>query len=354
MTTNRMPAEWEQHRATWIAWPYLESDFPGKIDAVRWAYCEFIRHVAKEEFVEILCLNEELENDLRSRLSRQNIKGDIRIHRADYDRSWLRDSGPIGVVGPSPQWTSFTFTGWSALDGFERDQTVPTFISKTTKVPLSSESLTSKSVALEGGMLDVSGDGLILVTEECLLSETQQRNPDFTRSDYEKLFASRFGAPNTIWLKWGVAGDDTHGHIDNVARFVAPRTVVVASAREEDVEQYGRTQENIATLQSYRTASNERLTVVELPFPEARYCDGARFPAGYANFYIANNLVLVPTYNDLNDQVALRILSELFPNRRVIGINCSDWILGGGTLHCSTQQEPNWGSVREISNTPTE
>ena len=341
MTNRRMPAEWEPHRATWIAWPHMESDFPGKLDAVRWAFCEFIRHVSKVECVEILCLNDELEADLRNRLDRQQIKGNIRIHRAQYNRSWLRDSGPIGVRGDTPEWVSYCFTGWGALPEVEMDQTIPDFIAKTTTIGLHREHNPKDLPVLEGGMLDVSGDGLIMVTEECLLSDTQQRNEGFKKADYEKIFASDLGCPNTIWLPHGVSGDDTHGHIDNVARFVAPRTVVVASADKHDTDQYEKLQENISVLKAYRTPQGDGLTVVELPFPEPRYCDGMRWAAGYCNFYFANDMILVPTYNDVRDRVALGILAELVPDRKVIGIHCGDWILGGGPLHCSTQQEPD-------------
>jgi len=343
---KRMPAEWEPHRATWIAWPYLESDYPDKLDAVRWAYCEFIRHVSRVERVEILCLNEELESDLTQRLERQEISGDIRIHRASYNRAWLRDSGPVGVVGERPHWLSFTFTGWGHLPEVELDRLVPQFVSSATSVPLIEAQAGSARPVLEGGMLDVSGDGLILVTEECLLSTTQQRNAGFTKNDYERLFAEHLGARDTIWLPHGVAGDDTHGHIDNVARFVGPRTVVVAAADERDAEQYAKLRENVEALQSYRTSNGEKLTVVEFPFPEPRFCDGVRWPAGYMNFYFANGIVLVPTYNDLRDRQALGLLADLLPNHTAIGIHCADWILGGGTLHCSTQQEPDWSIVR--------
>jgi agmatine deiminase len=199
---------------------------------------------------------------------------------------------------------------------------------------------------LEGGMLDVSGDGLVMVTEECLLSDTQQRNAGFTKADYEEIFARDLGAPQTIWLPWGVSGDDTHGHIDNVARFIAPRTVVVASADKEDKDQHEKLQENISVLKAYRTREGESLKVIELPFPAPRFCDNQRWAAGYLNFYFANGLLLVPTYNDERDRLALGILAENLPGRKVIGIHCGDWILGGGTLHCSTQQEPDWTKVR--------
>jgi len=338
-----VPAEWEPHRATWIAWPYLESDFPGKIDAVRWAYCEFIRHVARVERVEILCLNAELERDARNRLGRQEIKGDIRFHQVPYNRSWLRDSGPIGVKkrgSSDTSWLSFLFTGWGALPEVELDQQVPAFIAQASGRKLEVVRYDQNQPVLEGGMLDVSGDGLILVTEECLLSTTQERNAGFSKADYEIIFAEKLGASHTIWLPYGVAGDDTHGHIDNVARFIGPRKVVVASANQSDRVQYEKTQANIAALKAFKTPTGESLTVVELPFPEARYCDGMRFPAGYLNFYFATETLLVPTYNDPNDRVVLGLLAELLPTHKVVGIHCGDWILGGGSLHCSTQQEP--------------
>jgi agmatine deiminase len=222
----------------------------------------------------------------------------------------------------------------------ELDQKIPTFIAQaSSRALLSSDEQTSQPV-LEGGMLDVSGDGLILITEECLLSEKQQRNRGFTKKDYEAIFANKLGAPHAIWLPWGISGDDTHGHIDNVARFVNPRTVVVASTDPSDSEQYAHLQENVDALRNYRTPTGERLEVVELPMPEARYCDGARLGASYLNFYFLNDRVLVPTYNDSRDQQVLGILSELIPDKKVIGVYCGDWILGGGTMHCSTQQEP--------------
>jgi len=243
MNSHRMPAEWEPHRATWIAWPYLESDYPGKVDAVRWNYCEFIRRASRVETVEILCLTAEMEGDLRNRLERQQITGSINIHRAEYNRAWLRDSGPIGVYREGTtgsSWISFLFTGWGALPEVELDQTVPSFVAAASRKPLLSSSSADSLPVLEGGMFDVSGDGLILVTEECLLSEQQQRNPGFTKGTYESIFATQLGAHHTLWLPWGVTGDDTHGHIDNVARFVNSRTVVVASADPSDKTQYAK------------------------------------------------------------------------------------------------------------------
>jgi agmatine deiminase len=199
---------------------------------------------------------------------------------------------------------------------------------------------------LEGGAFDVDGNGSVLVTEECLLSTVQARNPGLGKEGYGKIFAQYLGAPNVIWLKSGCSGDDTHGHIDDIARFVPGNTIVCASAAKDDREQYESSQENLAILRAARDTRGERFNVVELPYPTPLYCDGARLPASYLNFYIANGLVLVPTFNAPEDRLALGILSDLFPNRAVIGIHCIDWVLGYGTLHCSTQQEPKWTSSR--------
>jgi agmatine deiminase len=240
----------------------------------------------------------------------------------------------------SNAWTSFLFTGWGALPEVELDQGVPQSIARLSDRPLLSAMTADRLPVLEGGMLDVSGDGLVVVTEECLLSKKQQRNAGFSKQDYEKIFSERLGAQHTLWLPWGLQGDDTHGHIDNVARFIAPRTVVVAATNSQDTEQYAQLRENIDYLTSYRTPAGEKLTVIELPLPSARFCDEQRLAASYLNFYFINDRVLVPTYNDPKDYKVLGLISELLPTREVIGIYCGDWILGGGTLHCSTQQEP--------------
>ena len=197
-----------------------------------------------------------------------------------------------------------------------------------------------QALVLEGGAFDVDGEGSVLVTEQCLLSDVQARNPGFSRGDYERAFQRYLGATKTIWLSGGCEGDDTHGHIDDIARFIAPGKVVVASAHKEDSEQYESSQENIRRLKKARDARGRALEVIELPYPSPLYCDGVRLPASYLNFYMANNLVLVPTFNDEKDRLVLETLARQLPNRRVVGIHCVDWVLGYGSLHCSTQQEP--------------
>lgn len=338
-----MPAEWAPHRATWIAWPHLDSDFPGKLEPVRWAFCEFIRQLSKTETVEILCATEQLQSDLLTRLERTGITDNVRTHIVGYERTWLRDSAPTLVKsGAEKRWIKWSFNAWALYDNFGPDQSIPDFIASASKIE-KEDALRkddSKPLVLEGGAFDVDGEGTIIVTEQCLLSDVHERNPGLNRQGYEDAFAHYLGANKTIWLSGGCEGDDTHGHIDDIARFVAPGKVVVASADKSDSEQYESSQENIARLKSARDAKGRALEVVELPYPEPLYCDGVRLPASYLNFYIANKVVLVPTFNDEKDRHALATLEKLLPERKVIGINCTDWVLGYGSLHCSSQQEP--------------
>lgn len=341
-----MPAEWAPHRATWIAWPHLESDFPGKLEAVRWAFCELIRHLSKNEVVEVLCSNETLKADLLNRLERSGITKNVNAHICPYERTWLRDSAPTLVAnGTSKNWIKWNFNAWALYDNFGPDQGVPSFINKTSKLEIvpALRSDNRTPLVLEGGAFDVDGEGSILVTEQCLLSDVQERNPGFKRADYEQAFSKYLGATNTIWLSGGCEGDDTHGHIDDIARFVGVGKVVVASAEASDHEQFASSQENIARLRKAKDVNGNPLVVVEIPYPSPIFCDGVRLPASYLNFYIANDTVLVPTFNDEKDRLVLGILADLMPDRKVIGINCVDWVLGYGSLHCSTQQEPLHG-----------
>jgi agmatine deiminase len=340
-----MPAEWAPHKATWIAWPHLESDFPGKLEPVRWAFCELIRHLSKVERVEILCATDELEADARSKLKRSGLTSNIYFHQKSYERTWLRDSAPSLVKDSSNSsniWMKWKFNAWALYDNFGPDAQIPDYISKASQIKTHQATRldNNSELVLEGGAFDVDGLGNILVTEQCLLSEEQQRNPGMHKKDYEQAFAKYLGADNTIWLDGGCEGDDTHGHIDDLARFIAPGKIVVASAEASDTAQYQGCQNNIERLRAAKDKNGKSFEIIELPFPSPLYCDDQRLPASYLNFYIANNLILVPTFNDQNDRKVLGLLSELAPDRDVIGINCVDWVLGYGSLHCSTQQQP--------------
>ena len=341
----RMPAEWERHRATWIAWPHHEPDWPGKLGPIPWVYAEIARVLANHEAVEILCHDADVEATARAALNAHGVPSAmVRLHQVPTDRVWLRDSAPTAVhdAGGKVVLIDWAFNGWAKYDNFQRDAGIGPAIARITGLPLEEPERTDRSgwVVLEGGGIEVNGQGLLLVTEEWLLSDVQVRNPGFTRADYETLFAEWLGVTRTIWLGEGAVGDDTHGHIDDVARFVDAQTVVLAVEEDPADENHARSIDNLRRLELAARAGADPLRVVKLPFPRPVTMNGERLPASYANFYIANGVVLVPTFNDPNDRIALNTLAELMPSHRVVGIHAVDLVWGLGTLHCLTQQEP--------------
>ncbi len=320
----RMPAEWEPHEATWLAWPHEVTDWPGKFAAIPWVYGDIVRRLARVEIVRILVNDPQAERKARAVLRKCGAD----LHRVEFfhhptNRSWTRDYAPTLVRSESGEITALNwiFNGWAKYDNYRLDDAVPRFVADQLRLPR-----LDPGVVLEGGMIDVNGAGALLTTEECLLSAVQCRNPGLDRAGYEKIFAEYFGAREVIWLRRGIAGDDTHGHVDDIARFTDPGTIVVCAGEEFA--------DNLDILR--RTA----FRIVTLPMPEPLFFAGQRLPASYANFYIANGLVLVPTFNDPNDRPALNTLAELFPDREVVGIASTDLVLGLGTLHCMTQQQP--------------
>jgi agmatine deiminase len=338
-----MPAEWEPHEATWIAWPHHEPDWPGKLHAIPWVYAEIVRALHRAERVEILCHDEEVRGAAEQHLSAHGVHDNYRLHVVPNDRVWLRDSGPTAVVRDdgSLELLHWRFNGWAKYPNFDRDAKVGEAIGRITGFartePLRPD--TGERVVLEGGALDCDGEGSLLVTEECLLSPVQARNPGLTRESYEQVFKEYLGVRQTIWLGEGCVGDDTHGHVDDVARFVAPGVIVLAYEADPADENHRRSADNLERLE-LAGAADGALKVVKLPFPRAVTMNGERLPASYANFYIANRTVLVPTFNDPNDRIALNTLAQLFPNRHMIGIHAVDLVWGLGALHCLTQQQP--------------
>jgi agmatine deiminase len=340
-----MPAEWEPHRATWIAWPHHEPDWPGKLGPIPWVYAEIARVIADHEAVEILCQNEEVLDSARAALDAHAVRADrVRLHVAPTDRVWLRDSAPIAVLHDSEVvWLDWGFNAWAKYPNWQQDAQIGATIARVTGLRCETPRRpdTGEPVVLEGGGIDVNGDGLLLVTEEWLLSDVQVRNPGLTREDYERIFADWLGIRRTIWLGEGCVGDDTHGHIDDVARFVAPDTIVLAVEEDPADENHERSIDNLRRLERLAASGAAGpLRVTKLPFPRPVIMNGERLPASYANFYIVNGAVLVPTFNDPNDRMALNTLAALLPDRRVIGIHAVDLVWGLGTLHCLTQQEP--------------
>ncbi len=342
--TVRFPGEFGPHAATWIAWPHHEPDWPGKIEPIAWVYAEIVRALAKHEPVEILCQSEDVRESARQAIEAHGTRDNYRLHVLPTDRVWLRDSGPTGVVDEAGRvrLVNWAFNAWAKYDNYELDSRVGEAVARITGLPRDEPKRpdTGGRVVLEGGGIDTDGEGTLLVTEEWLLSDLQVRNPGLTREGYERVFRDALGIRQTIWLGEGCVGDDTHGHVDDVARFTAPGVIALAYEPDPaDAENHRRSADNLDRL---RLAGFDggRLRVVTLPYPRPITMNGERLPASYANFYVANGVVIAPTFNDPNDRVALNTLAELFPGREVVGIHAVDLVWGLGTLHCLTQQQP--------------
>jgi agmatine deiminase len=351
-----MPAEWEPHRATWIAWPHHEPDWPGKLAAIPWVYAEIVRILASHEHVEILCDDDTVLGDARTALDAHGVPGNrVRCHVVPTDRVWLRDSAPTATVDEDGRvvLVNWAFNGWAKYDNWARDAEIGKFFSGVTGLErVEPRRPSGERIVLEGGGIEVNGEGLMLVTEEWLLSNVQVRNPGMTRADYEHVFAEWLGVNRTIWLGEGCVGDDTHGHVDDVARFVSADTIVVAVEEDPRDDNHERSTDNLKRLEHAARAVHRPLRIVTLPFPRPVVMNGERLPASYANFYIANGVVIVPTFNDPNDRLALNTLASVMPVRRVIGIHAVDLVWGLGTLHCLTQQEPAARSGVSVSHAP--
>lgn len=339
----RMPAEWEPHEATWIAWPHEKTDWPGKFAPIQWIYGEIVRHLSQVEKVHILIQDIEAKQKAKRILKKCGACLDaVRFFPIPTDRSWTRDFCPIFVRSRDGErgLLNWRFNGWAKYENSQRDDAVTEAIAPQLGFRLWTPEWNGTRVVLEGGSIDVNGAGTILTTEECLLSEVQARNPSLDRRAMEQVFAGYLGARHTLWLRNGISGDDTHGHVDDLARFTDARTVVIVHEQDTSDANYQPLRENLALLREMKDQDGAPLRVETLPMPEPVFFDGQRLPASYANFYIANRLVLVPTFNDANDRIALNKLAELFPHHKVVGIACTDLVLGLGTLHCMTQQQP--------------
>ena len=328
----RMPAEWEPHEATWLAWPHEKSDWPGKFAPISWLYGEIVRHLARVERVRILVADEPAERAVRKILKTCHADlAAVDFFHHPTNRSWTRDYCPLFVRNKSEvAITHWRFNGWAKYSNYEFDSQVPHFLA----LKLEMERW-APDIVLEGGSIDVNGAGKLLTTEECLLSDVQARNPSLSRRELERAMKDYLGIREAIWLGRGIAGDDTHGHVDDLARFSAKDAVVTVVEPDKSDPNHEPLKENLARLRSRKD-----LHIATLPMPEPVYFAGQRLPASYANFYIANGIVLAPVFGDPNDRVALNTLQRLFPDRKIIGIYSRDLVLGLGALHCMTMQEP--------------
>jgi len=327
-----MPAEWEPHEATWIAWPHNHEDWPGRFEPIPWVYGEIVRKLSQVELVRILVGNEEVEQSARRVLRMVGAQMEaVELYRLETDRVWARDFAPMFVRDAEGKIAAvkWRFNGWAKYENHLQDEAagraIPVLAGVDALYP---------TCVLEGGSIDVNGAGLLLTTEECLLSPIQSRNPGLTRSQLEANLNRYLGVERVLWLRNGIAGDDTHGHIDDLARFTDVESVVIVSEDDPADANYQPLRENLQLLRNYP------VRVRQLPMPAPLYFDGQRLPASYANFYIANRTVLVPVFNDPHDRIALNVLAECFPDRRIVGINCVELVWGLGTLHCMTQQQP--------------
>ncbi|HEY3490125.1 MAG TPA: agmatine deiminase family protein [Candidatus Deferrimicrobiaceae bacterium] len=344
----RMPAEWERHAATWIGWPHNPKDWPGKFAPIPWVFGEIVRKLSPGETVRIIVEDAAHEAKARRVLAKTGVDPTgVEFFRFPTDRGWTRDMGPIFVAkegrNPEAAVVGFGFNAWAKYDNWKKDAKTHARGAKALGLPLlpALRPDTGKPFVLEGGAIDVNGRGTLLTTEECLLDPgTQVRNPGLSKAGTEQALRDHLGVTNVVWLGKGIAGDDTHGHVDDLCRFVNPTTVVLCDEKNPKDANYAPLSENRERLSGARLEDGGRISVVPLPMPAPLMFDGVRLPASYANFYIGNAAVIVPTFNDPNDRVALGILAELFPDRPVVGIHAVDLVWGFGTLHCLTQQQP--------------
>jgi agmatine deiminase len=352
-----MPAEWAPHAATWLAWPHFRGDWPGKFEPIPWVYAEVIRNLSRYERVDLIVRNAASEGLARNTLKLAGaLNKNVRFHRWPTNRVWTRDSGctfvhtGTGARGGPTERSSvalhaieWRFNAWAKYRNYQYDKKIGSRMAQAAKATQTLAEQRGQRVVLEGGSIDVNGEGTLLTTEECLLSRVQQRNPGFRREDYEAVFANYLGVRKVIWLGHGIAGDDTHGHVDDITRFVAPRTIVTMVEPNIQDQNHKPLAENLRRLRSATDQDGHPFEIVELPMPAPVVFEGRRLPASYGNFYIANGCVLVPVFNDPNDRVALNTLAAVFPSRAIIPIYSGDLVWGFGALHCMTQQQPAVG-----------
>lgn len=343
MIKRRFPAEWEKQQAILLNFPYDGKDWPGKYEAIKWAFVEIIKKICVSEKVILLVASDFKKNTVKALLKRAHVNiSHISFVIQKTNRSWMRDSGPVFVkTHTGRQALDFHFNGWAKYNNYRLDRSVPQVIAKRLKIQHVPVMYRGKPVVLEGGAIDVNGKGSLLASEECLMDRNVQvRNPGFSKEDYENIFREYLGVSNVIWLGRGIKGDDTHGHIDDLCRFVNRDTIVTVVEHNKKDANYAALQDNVRRLRKARLENGKQPNIVTLPSPRAIVFEGLRLPASYANFLILNTCVLVPVFNDPHDRIALNIIAECFPNREVIGIGAIDLIWGFGTLHCLTQQIP--------------
>lgn len=340
----RSPAEWEKQQGILLNWPYNKGDWPGKLVSIYCVYQEIIQAITQEEKVFLIVQSDKHKIFVQELLQKYPIDlNQVEFIIQKTNRSWMRDTSPIFSYDENSLLiaNAFKFNGWAKYSNYKFDQSIPSVVSSHLNIPLRPVLYNNKPVVLEGGSIDTNGKGTLITTEECLLSpDTQVRNKKFTKETYALILNQYLGITNIIWLKNGIIGDDTHGHVDDLCRFVNPDTVVIASEENTQSPNYSILQENFEILQNSTLENGSKLNIIKLPMPRPIYYEGILLPASYANFLILNNLVLVPTFNDEKDPFVLNLFKELFPQRKVLGIHAVDLVWGFGTLHCSSHEVP--------------
>jgi len=332
------PAEWHPHTATWLSWPHKEESWPGKIDLIYPGYCEFVKVLTEGELVRINVADEHMEASAKQQLQLAGANlGRIEFFHFPTNDAWCRDHGPAFLINPETKQKVIVDWGYNAWGNkyppFDLDDIIPTKIAERFGLPVY-----NPGIVMEGGSVDFNGKGAVLTTTACLLNKN--RNPQLTQQQIEVYLQNYYGVEQVLWLGDGIVGDDTDGHIDDIARFVNEDTVVTVVEENSSDENYHILQQNLQTLKTMRLLNGKQLNVVELPMPDEVIYQGQRLPASYANFYIANSAVVVPTYRSKKDEIVIDILQQYFPDRKVIGIDSTDIIWGLGTFHCLSQQEP--------------
>jgi agmatine deiminase len=343
-----MPAEWEPHEATWLGWPHNASDWPGKFEVIPWVYGEMVRKISAGENVRLLVRNQKDEAFARRVFKHVGVDlRKIKFVTHPTNRGWTRDTGPIFVKRKAESGKAetaivhFHFNGWAKYDNWRKDTKVPETAARLLRKELFHAEHHGKPFVIEGGGMELNGRGTLISTEECYLHpKIQVRNPGLNQAGIESALKNYLGVTNILWLAKGPKGDDTHGHIDDICRFVNAKTLVLVREKNAKDENYKPLAENWERVKDFRLEDGRKPEVIELPMPSPLYFDRVRLPASYANFYICNAAVIVPTFNDPNDRVALGILGELFQDRPVVGIHAVDLVWGFGSLHCLTQQQP--------------
>lgn len=344
MTKLLMPAEWAPHSRTWLAWPHQKADWPGKFETIPWVFAEIARHITASQRLGLFVKDSAAKRQAQKILQQSHVAlGKIDFVIQPSNRGWMRDCGAIFVrdrVANTLVALNWEFNGWAKYKNFPKDNLLAGVIARHQKIRAIKPVHKGRAVVLEGGAIDVNGSGTLITTEECLLSRIQCRNPGFTRADYESIFATYLGIQNVIWLDKGIVGDDTHGHVDDLTRFIARDTVVTVIEKNKHDKNYGILQTNLKRLKKARIENGKPLTILELPMPQPVIFDGQILPASYANFLITNDRVLVPVFNDPADREALDVMGHAFPKCTIVGIYARDLVWGLGTIHCLTQQQP--------------